>query len=386
MGSYDSYERERVITHQTSPFPMSRRPTRPHSTSRVVDRVVVDRRRSTSTATTAMDAMSSDERGRARSGRRERDRGGRNSGQSRRGHHHRRRARSTSRPRALKIVVRGLPSTLTRESFASTLAADGFEPTETFEWMDYVAGRRRRGGGGGGGGATTTTTTTTSLSRFYAVVRDPKTIQRLIDAYHGTRFRVRARDADGNATEEEAAETTTASVERAPSAWTPETYAATFGGVETVDNAGTIEDDESYRSFVDALEREREDGGRRATTTAAAPRSESTTTRKSTALLEYIWRKRAQEQRATTTKATGGGGKKKSSSNGTKKSAKSTKRDDASTAKKDGVAADDAPKRRQKSKPKSKKKSTTTNATASSTPPTTTTVLKRPPLIPTPRA
>jgi regulator of nonsense transcripts 3 len=243
--------------------------------------------------------------------------------------------------------------------------------------MDYVAGRRRRDGG-------ETTTTTTSLSRFYAVVRDGRTVQRMIDAYYGTTFRVRARDGDGNAIgeDEEAAETTTASVERAPSEWTPETYGATFGTLGTPESAGTIEDDEEYVSFVEALEREREEGR---TTAPATPRMESTTTtRKSTALLEYIWKKRAQEQRATT-----GGGKKKSSGKKKSKSSKS-KREGKSTTRLDDepVAADAAPKRKQKPKAKSKKKSTSSTPTTT-TPTTTTTttkVLKRPSSIPTPRA
>ena len=68
----------------------------------------------------------------------------------------------------------------------------------------------RRGTAAADGGETAATT---SLSRFYAVVRDGRTVQRMIDAYHGTTFRVRARDEDGNAIgeDEEAAETTTAS-------------------------------------------------------------------------------------------------------------------------------------------------------------------------------
>ena len=315
---------------------------------------------------------------------RDRERLGRGRGRRRHHHHnhhrHHRRAprRSTSRRRARKMVVRGLPASLTRESFAEALERDGFHADEAFEWMDYVAGRRRRDGG-------ETTTTTTSLSRFYAVVRDGRTVQRMIDAYHGTTFRVRARDGDGNAIgeDEEAAETTTASVERAPSEWTPETYGATFGTLGTPESAGTIEDDEEYVSFVEALEREREEGR---TTAPATPRMESTTTttRKSTALLEYIWKKRAQEQRATT-----GGGKKKSSGKKKSKSSKS-KREGKSTTRLDDepVAADAAPKRKQKPKAKSKKKSTSSTPTTT-TPTTTTTttkVLKRPSSIPTPRA
>ena len=313
---------------------------------------------------------------------RDRERLGRGRGRRRHHHHNHRRhrrapRRSTSRRRARKMVVRGLPASLTRESFAEALERDGFHADEAFEWMDYVAGRRRRDGG-------ETTTTTTSLSRFYAVVRDGRTVQRMIDAYHGTTFRVRARDGDGNAIgeDEEAAETTTASVERAPSEWTPETYGATFGTLGTPESAGTIEDDEEYVSFVEALEREREEGR---TTAPATPRMESTTTtRKSTALLEYIWKKRAQEQRATT-----GGGKKKSSGKKKSKSSKS-KREGKSTTRLDDepVAADAAPKRKQKPKAKSKKKSTSSTPTTT-TPTTTTTttkVLKRPSSIPTPRA
>ena len=316
----------------------------------------------------------------------DRERLGRGRGRRRRHQHnhqrHHRRAprRSTSRRRARKMVVRGLPASLTRESFVEALERDGFHANEAFEWMDYVAGRRRRDGG--------ETTTTTSLSRFYAVVRDGRTVQRMIDAYHGTTFRVRARDEDGNAIgeDEEAAETTTASVERAPSEWTPETYGAVFGTLGTPESAGTIEEDEEYVSFVKALEREREEGR---TTAPATPRMESTTTttRKSTALLEYIWKKRAQEQRATT-----GGGKKKSSGKKKSKSSKS-KREGKSTTRLDDepVAADAAPKRKQKPKAKSKKKSTsstpTTTTTTTTTATTTTTkVLKRPSSIPTPRA
>ena len=206
----------------------------------------------------------------------DRERLGRGRGRRRRHHqnhrHHRRAPRrSTSRRRARKMVVRGLPASLTRESFVEALERDGFHANEAFEWMDYVAGRRRRDGG------ETTTTTTTSLSRFYAVVRDGRTVQRMIDAYHGTTFRVRARDEDGNAIgeDEEAAETTTASVERAPSEWTPETYGAVFGTLGTPESAGTIEEDEEYVSFVKALERDREEGR---TTAPATPRMESTTT------------------------------------------------------------------------------------------------------------
>ena len=277
------------------------------------------------------------------------------------------------------MVVRGLPASLTRESFVEALERDGFDANEAFEWMDYVSGRRRRDGG------ETTTTTTTSLSRFYAVVRDGRTVQRMIDAYHGTTFRVRARDEDGNAIgeDEEAAETTTASVERAPSEWTPETYGAVFGTLGTPESAGTIEEDEEYVSFVKALEREREEGR---TTAPATPRMESTTTktktRKSTALLEYIWKKRAQDQRATT-----GGGKKKSSGKKKSKSSKS-KREGKSTTRLDDepVAADAETKRKQKPKAKSKKKSTSSTPTTTTTTTTTTKVLKRPSSIPTPRA
>ena len=314
----------------------------------------------------------------------DRERLGRGRGRRRRHHqnhrHHRRAPRrSTSRRRARKMVVRGLPASLTRESFVEALERDGFDANEAFEWMDYVSGRRRRDGG------ETTTTTTTSLSRFYAVVRDGRTVQRMIDAYHGTTFRVRARDEDGNAIgeDEEAAETTTASVERAPSEWTPETYGAVFGTLGTPESAGTIEEDEEYVSFVKALEREREEGR---TTAPATPRMESTTktkTRKSTALLEYIWKKRAQDQRATT-----GGGKKKSSGKKKSKSSKS-KREGKSTTRLDDepVAADAAPKRKQKPKAKSKKKSTSsTTPTTTTTTTTTTKVLKRPSSIPTPRA
>ena len=67
--------------------------------------------------------------------------------QNHRRHHRRAPRRSTSRRRARKMVVRGLPASLTRESFVEALERDGFHANEAFEWMDYVADGRRRDGG-----------------------------------------------------------------------------------------------------------------------------------------------------------------------------------------------------------------------------------------------
>jgi regulator of nonsense transcripts 3 len=213
-----------------------------------------------------------------------------------------------------------------------------------FEWWEYAPGKVRGRRADGGGGSTRRATTP---SRFYARAKTMETVKALRATYDGVVFYVRARDAEGRVIEG-GGEETRACVEFAPSQWTPREFGARYaapGETTNAENAleGTIEEDEDYLKFLDALEAKKKANG--ATPRAAAPKNAESAPRKSTALLEFLWRRRAAEQREK------GSGKKSSK--------KSSKKTGKASASKTGAKTDadaDAPKtesRKKKKKPKS---------------------------------
>lgn len=250
------------------------------------------------------------------------------------------------------MVIRALPGRLARDAFERTLARDGFDPPSAFfEWVGY----RTFGGTGVDGRGTARRTRARSIA--YVACKTTEIAKRVRDRYHGATFRVRARDSEGRVIEgEDGVEETRATVERAPSQWTPRTfgerYASTSGETNAVNALeGTIESDAEYLKFVSELENERT---RTRTTGAVAPKQESAR-RKSTALLEYIWKKRAVEERANKRAANGG--------KGASKTKKTKQRGDADAGenKSGKQRLDAAPKRRNKQK---SKKSSQANGTA----------------------